>query len=51
LNATKTDEGHYADLITNEQYENFEFAIDWKMEPQANSGIMYLVTEQYDESF
>ena len=35
----------HADLITNEQYENFELAIDWKIAPQGNSGIMYLVAE------
>jgi hypothetical protein len=35
----------HADLITNEQYENFELALDWKIAPQGNSGIMYLVQE------
>src|SRR5688500_11921292 len=34
-----------ADLITNEQFENFELVFDWKLKPQGNSGVIYLVTE------
>jgi hypothetical protein len=34
-----------ADLITNEQFENFELLFDWKLKPQGNSGLIYLVTE------
>ena len=34
-----------ADLISNEQFENFELTIDWKISPQGNSGLMYMVTE------
>lgn len=41
----------YADLITAEQYDNFELRIDWKIEPNANSGILYHVVENYDESY
>jgi len=41
----------YSDLITNEQYENFEFHIDWKMEPRGNSGLMYMVNEDYNETW
>jgi hypothetical protein len=47
----KMPDGHYADLITNDQYENFELQVDWKIEPNANSGIMYMVTEQYEQSY
>ncbi len=39
------------DLITNDIYENFELSIDWKISPQGNSGIMYLVTEKYDQPY
>lgn len=34
-----------ADIITNDQYENYELSIDWKIAPGGNSGIMYNVTE------
>src|SRR5436190_16883480 len=41
----------HADLITNDEFENFELSIDWKLSPKGNSGIMYLVTEQYDHPY
>jgi len=41
----------HADLITNEMYGNFELSIDWKISPKGNSGIMYLVTEQHDNTY
>ena len=40
-----------ADLITNNKYENFELDVDWKITPEGNSGILYLVTEDYDATF
>jgi hypothetical protein len=36
------------DIITAEQYGDFELSIDWKIAPESNSGIMYHVTEQYN---
>ena len=33
------------DIITKEQYENFEFSIEWKISPGGNSGIMLKVLE------
>ncbi len=35
-----------ADLITKDQYENYELLVDWKIAPGGNSGIMYNVTEE-----
>ena len=40
-----------ADIITVDQFENFDFSIDWKIAPKSNSGIMYLVTEQYPAAY
>lgn len=37
-----------ADLMTIDQYENFELMFDWKIAPTHNSGVMYRVTEDYD---
>src|SRR5258708_8935870 len=28
----------YADLVTDDEFENFDFKLEWKMEPCANSG-------------
>jgi hypothetical protein len=40
-----------SDLLTQNTYENFELSIDWKISAGGNSGIMYLVTEDYDEAY
>jgi hypothetical protein len=37
-----------ADIMTNDQYESFELAFDWKIAPTHNSGVMFHVTEEYD---
>ncbi|MDX1471168.1 MAG: DUF1080 domain-containing protein, partial [Flavobacteriaceae bacterium] len=34
-----------SDLITIDQYENFELKLDWKISKGANSGIMYFASE------
>lgn len=36
-----------ADLITDQQYENFELSAEWKISPGGNSGILYMVSEQF----
>ncbi len=40
-----------ADLITTDQYQNFDFSVDYKISPKGNSGILYLVTEDSAYSF
>jgi len=35
----------FADLVTNEEFENFHLTLEWKMEPCANSGLMFYVHE------
>ena len=35
----------FADLVTDEEFENFDFKVEWKMEPCANSGVMFYVHE------
>jgi len=34
------------DVITTNTFNNFEFYWEWRLEPKANNGIKYLVTEQ-----
>ncbi len=41
LNKTRTTE----DIITREQFSNFELRIDWKVASRGNSGIFYRATE------
>jgi hypothetical protein len=33
------------DIVSEKQYINFELTLDWKIAPQGNSGILYLVLE------
>ena len=40
-----------ADIITTEQYDNFELSVDWKIAPESNSGILYHVTEKYEKPY
>jgi hypothetical protein len=40
-----------ADLMTQDEYENFELVFDWKISPQGNSGVMFRVTEEYDQPY
>ena len=37
--------GKGGDILTVEQFENFELKIDWRVAPKGNSGIMYRVVE------
>src|SRR5262249_61637083 len=34
------------DLITVDQFDNFEFSVEWKLSKGGNSGIKYLVSEK-----
>ena len=34
------------DIITTDKFNDFEFALEWRIEPKGNNGIKYLVTEQ-----
>ena len=42
LTKTKTTE----DIVTREQFSNFELLVDWKVELRGNSGIFYRATEE-----
>jgi hypothetical protein len=46
---TRVGEG--GDIITREQFADFELSLDWMIGPGGNSGIMYRVTEEYDYSY
>jgi hypothetical protein len=40
-----------ADLITIDTFTNFDLELDWKISPQGNSGIMYMVTEDFPTAY
>jgi hypothetical protein len=35
----------FGDLVTDDDFDNFYFTVEWKMEPCANSGVMFYVHE------
>jgi hypothetical protein len=39
------------DIITKDQFGDFELAFDWKISPKGNSGVMFHVTENGDETY
>jgi type 1 glutamine amidotransferase len=43
--------GGGGDLVTIEQYGDFEFECDWKVKPGGNSGIIYRCTEDHEYSW
>ena len=44
---TRADQGA-GDIVTTEEFDNFELLIDYKISPEGNSGIMFHVTEDGD---
>lgn len=43
--------GTGGDIISREQYGEFEFSLEWKVAPASNSGIFYLAVESDDYKF
>lgn len=39
------------DILTREQFADFELALDWKLSPAGNAGIFYRGTEEYDHIY
>jgi hypothetical protein len=39
------------DIITTEQFGNFEFNVDWRIHSGGNAGIFYRVTEEYNKPY
>ncbi|MDB5249792.1 MAG: hypothetical protein JWQ40_4186 [Segetibacter sp.] len=40
-----------ADMITKDQFENFDLSVDWIISPQGNSGIIYLASEEFPAAY
>jgi hypothetical protein len=39
------------DLVTNEQFADFELVLDWKVEPGGNSGVIYRISDSAGETY
>jgi Domain of Unknown Function (DUF1080) len=44
-------EGHVDDLVTRDQFGNFELELEWKIGKAGNSGVFYRGTREYDEIY
>jgi Domain of Unknown Function (DUF1080) len=51
VDGTLVKNGHADDLVTREQFGNFELELDWKVGKAGNSGVFYRGTREYDEIY
>jgi hypothetical protein len=47
----KGDGDERSDIMTSDEFANFELAFDWKISPQGNSGVMFRVTEEFEQPY
>jgi len=50
-NGTLTKDASVEDIVSREQYGDFEFAMDWKIGSGGNAGIFYRGTEEYEHIY
>ena len=43
-----TRAGQAGDIVTNDQFGDFELTLEWKLPPDGNSGLFYRVIEDYE---
>ena len=51
VDGTLTKSGVVEDIMTREQFGNFQLALDWKLSQAGNAGIFYRGTEEYDHIY
>ena len=56
LDAVKSPDGNWqakdgGDIVSQDEYENFELNLEWKISPCGNSGIIYNVVESKDYDY
>jgi hypothetical protein len=49
--STLTKSGSAGDLVTKDQFGNFELTLDWKLSPGGNAGIFYRANENNDKVY
>jgi hypothetical protein len=50
-NGLLTKDSSVEDIVTREQFGDFEFAMDWRIEAGGNAGIFYRATEEYEHIY
>ena len=51
VDGTLVKEGDVDDLVTKEQFGNFELELEWKIGKGGNSGVFYRATREYDHIY
>ncbi len=51
VDGTLTKTGSQEDIMTRDQFGNFELAFDWKLSTGGNAGVFYHATEEYDHIY
>src|SRR5712691_12361211 len=51
VNRTLSKDGHVGDLISRDEFGDFELELDWKIGEAGNSGIFYRGTEEYEHIY
>ena len=51
VDGTLTKSGPQEDVMTRDQFGNFELAFDWKLSTGGNAGVFYHGTEEYDHIY
>ncbi len=51
VDGTLTKTGSIEDIVTRDQFGDFELAFDWKLSPGGNAGVFYRGTEEYDHIY
>ncbi len=51
IDGALTRVGSGGDIITTDQFGNFELSLEWKVQPGGNSGVFYRVTEEGDQTY
>lgn len=51
VDGTLAKDGPIADIVSNEEFGDFELELDWKIGEAGNSGIFYRGTEEYDRIY
>src|SRR5438045_1490213 len=50
-NGTLAKDGPVGDILSKDQFGDFELELDWKIGEAGNSGIFYRATEEYDRVY
>jgi hypothetical protein len=51
LNETTGDGNERSDLMTTAEFESFELTFDWKIAAEGNTGVIFRVTEEFEQPY